>query len=167
MKARLAVAALGLSAAGLLGLLTQEGYTDRAVVPVPGDRPTVGFGSTYRDDGSPVQMGDTITPVAAIKRTVIHVGQDEARLRACMAGALMTQGEWDVLVDHSYQYGPSKTCASTVARLTREGRYEEACRAYRMWKRANGLDCSVRANGCYGVWLRSLEREKACLEAAP
>src|SRR3546814_1293220 len=67
---RTTVAALVLSAAGLVSIIADEGYTERAVVPTKNDRPTVGFGSTFRDDGSPVQMGDTITPAQAVKRTV-------------------------------------------------------------------------------------------------
>jgi GH24 family phage-related lysozyme (muramidase) len=164
---RIAVAALTLSAAGFAGLAVDEGYTDRAVVPLPGDRPTVGLGSTWRDDGTPVQPGDTITPVAAIQRAVIHIGKDEARLRKCMAGALMTQGEWDVLVNHSFQYGSAKTCSSTVARLTREGRHAEACQAYLAWRFFQGRDCRDPASGCRGVWLRAQERAQRCAEAAP
>lgn len=49
---RIAIGALALSAAGPVGLITHESYTGTAIVPVAGDRPTVGFGSTFRDDGS-------------------------------------------------------------------------------------------------------------------
>ena len=45
------IGALALSAAGLIALVAHEGYTDKAVVPVPGDRPTVGFGSTQSSWG--------------------------------------------------------------------------------------------------------------------
>ena len=164
---RIAVAALTLSAAGFAGLATREGYTDRAAAPLPGDRPTVGLGSTWRDDGTPVQPGDSITPVAAIQRAVVHVGKDEAALRECMAGAKMTQGEWDVLVDQSYQFGSAATCSSTVARLIRDGRYAEACQAYLAWRFFKGKDCRDPANKCRGLWLRAQERAQRCAEAAP
>ena len=52
---RIAVAALGLSAAGLVGIAHYEGYSDRAISPVPGDVPTIGFGSTRHADGRPVK----------------------------------------------------------------------------------------------------------------
>ena len=162
MKARLAVAALSLSAVGFVALIGSEGYTDRAVVPVRGDRPTVGFGSTFRDDGSPVQMGDTITPPRAVARTHAHIERDETRLRQCVTAPLF-QHEYDTLVDHAYQFGSSATCGSTIVRLTNAGRYGEACDAYLAWKRAAGRDCSVRANGCFGVWLRAQERRARCL----
>jgi len=63
-RPRTTVAALGLSAAALVDLVLHEGYSDRAIIPVKGDVPTLGFGSTTRADGSPVRLGDTITPPA-------------------------------------------------------------------------------------------------------
>ena len=71
---RTSLGVLGASAALLVALVTHEGYSDKAIVPVPGDRPTVGFGSTFRDDGSPVQMGDSITPVKALQRSLDEDG---------------------------------------------------------------------------------------------
>ena len=43
---RRTVAGMTLSAAALVGILLHEGYTDRAVIPVKGDVPTIGFGTT-------------------------------------------------------------------------------------------------------------------------
>ena len=53
---RRTVAALTLSAAALVGIVLHEGYTDRAVIPVKGDVPTIGFGTT-----SGVKIGDLAT----------------------------------------------------------------------------------------------------------
>lgn len=50
-KLRIAIGALALSAAALVGLAQREGYTDRAVQPLPGDKWTNGFGSTTNDAG--------------------------------------------------------------------------------------------------------------------
>ena len=47
------------------------------------------------------------------------------------------------------------------------GRYKEACDAYLLYKRVAGRDCSIRANGCYGVWTRAQDRQRRCLEAQP
>jgi GH24 family phage-related lysozyme (muramidase) len=159
---RIAIAALSLSAAGFVGLISHEGFTDRAIIPVKGDRPTVGFGSTFRDDGTPVQMGDTITAPRAVQRSFNHISKDESRLKQCVSAPLH-QHEYDTLVDHAYQYGAAATCRSTVVRLTNQGKYAEACQAYLSWKFVAGRDCSVRSNGCYGVWLRSQERAKKCM----
>ena len=41
--------------------MLHEGYTDRAVIPVKGDVPTIGFGTT-----TGVKLGDTTTPPKAL-----------------------------------------------------------------------------------------------------
>ena len=46
MNQRYAVASLTLSAAAFVSLLVSEGYTDKAIIPVKGDVPTYGFGTT-------------------------------------------------------------------------------------------------------------------------
>lgn len=161
---RIAISALAFSAAGLVGLVTHESYTDRAITPVAGDRPTVGFGSTFRDDGSPVRMGDTITPPKAVARTLAHIGKDESRLKRCVTAPLH-QAEYDLLVDHAYQYGAVATCGSTLVKHTNAGRYADACASYLSWRFVGKRDCSVRSNGCYGVWVRAQDRQAKCLAA--
>ena len=52
-KVRHAVAALVLSASAFVGLLTAEGYRSEAYIPIKGDVPTIGFGTT---EG--VQLGE-------------------------------------------------------------------------------------------------------------
>ncbi len=163
---RIAFAALTLSAAGFAGLVLEESYTDRAVIPTKGDRPTVGFGSTFRDDGStPVQMGDTITPARAIARSVAHIAKDESGLRKCVTGA-MSQAEYDILLKFSYQYGVSKTCGSAMVRDINAGRYAQACEGYTLYRYSAGYDCATPGNRiCGGVWTRNLERRDQCRAA--
>lgn len=161
---RTAIGALSLSAAAFVALVAHEGYTDRAIVPVKGDRPTVGFGSTFKEDGTPVQMGDTITAPQAVKRSLGHISKDESALKQCVTGA-MSQAEYDLLVDFSYQYGTKMACNSSIVRHINAGQYTEACQAYGRFKIVAGRDCSVRSNGCYGVYTRSQERVTKCMEA--
>ena len=171
MIKRTHVAALSFSLAAFVGLAVSEHYTDRAVIPTKNDRWTVGLGSTFRDDGSPVQPGDTITPPQAIKRSAAHIAGDETRLKQCVTG-LMSQTEYDVLVDFAYQYGTTTACNSSMVRLTNAGDYVGACNAYTLYKRSGGYDCSTLVNGkpnkrCWGVWTRNLERRDKCLGAQP
>ena len=164
---RITVAALSLSAAGFVTMVLSEGWTPSAMVPTQNDRPTVGFGSTFRDDGSPVQMGDKIEPATAVKRSASHIAKDETRLKQCVKGQL-TQGEYDTLVDFAYQYGTTATCNSAMVRNINAGRYAQACEAYTLYKLSGGFDCSTPGNKvCMGVWLRNLERRDRCLEAQP
>ncbi|MHB8981451.1 glycoside hydrolase family protein [Thiobacillus sp.] len=163
IRMRMPIAALALSAAGFAGIAVNEHYTERAIIPTKNDRPTVGLGSTFRDDGTPVRMGDTITPVKAIVRSINHIAKDEAGLKRCVT-APVSQAEYDVLVDFAYQYGVQKTCASSMVRNINAGKYVEACNAYTLYKYSGGFDCSVPNNKvCSGVWKRNLERHQRCL----
>lgn len=173
------VSSLVLSGVALVGLIAHEGFTDKAVIPTTGDRPTVGFGSTFREDGSPVRMGDTITPQRALARTLAHVAKDENGLRRCVVAPLH-QREYDLLVDFSYQYGVTAACGSSIVRKLNVGDYTGACQAYieyrymtsdvphpgwekigpRRWR----FDCATPGNRqCMGVWTRQLKRYTDCM----
>jgi lysozyme len=162
-KMRIAIGSLALSAAGLFSLTQDEGFTDTAVIPVKGDRPTVCFGMTYRPDGTPVQMGDKCTPVQGIKRTLDYTKTSESTLRECVKVPLH-QEEFDVLLNHSYQYGVGVTCKSIMVRKANAGDYAGSCAGYLEYKMSQGYDCSTPGNKrCPGVWNRSIERYKQCL----
>ena len=137
MKHRATIGALSLSAAALVGLVAHESYTDKAVIPVKGDRPTVGFGSTFRDDGSPVQMGDTTTPPKALARTLAHIQKDEAGLKRCVTAPL-SQAEYDAYVSLTYNIGVVAFCSSTLVTLLNAGKYREACEQILRWDRFQG-----------------------------
>lgn len=162
MSTRIKIAGLGASAALLVALVTNEGYTDKAVIPVKNDRPTIGFGSTTKEDGTPVRMGDTTTPVQALQRTLAHIQADESGIKRCVTAPL-TQAEYDTLVDFAYQYGTAALCKSTVVKLANAGDYAGSCQAYGKFRYVAGRDCSVRSNGCYGVWTRQQARISKCM----
>ena len=162
------VAALALSAAGLIAIVDREGYTDAAVVPTRNDRPTYGFGSTVREDGTPVRMGDRTTPVRALHTVQAHLAREEGQFRASLPGVALSQGEYDVYVDFLYQYGIGNWRASSMRRHLLQGEYRQACDALLLWKRAGGYDCSTRVDGrpnrvCWGVWERQQQRHARCL----
>lgn len=185
---RQAVAVLSLSAAGLIGLVVHESYTDKAIVPTQGDRPTVGFGSTFHEDGSPVEMGDTTTPVRALVKAHAHITKDEAAFRASLPGVALHQGEYDLYLDWVYQYGTPAWQRSPMRRELLAGNYKPACDGlldYRKLTRARKegpgwvvskrdaqgnptrweFDCSTPGNKvCRGVWTRQIERHKKCME---
>lgn len=181
-KVRVAVAALALSAAGLIGIATQESYTDKAVIPTKGDRPTMGFGSTFKEDGTPVKLGDRTDPVRALRIVEAHIGRCEHRFRASLPNVYLTQGEYDLYLDFAcYQFGMGNWLGSSMQRqllatITADDpaqHYRAACDALLLYRRAGGYDCSTLVNGkpnkrCWGVWERQLERHSKCLaEQAP
>lgn len=165
---RLTVAALSLSAAAIVGLVVHEGYTERAVIPTQGDVPTLGFGSTVHEDGRRVRMGERTDPVNALKKAHAHITRDEQRFRDSLAGAHLTQGEYDVYMDWVYQYGTGAWDKSSMRRELLAGRHLAACDALLRYRFAAGYDCSTPGNRrCMGVWTRQQARHQACLEAQP
>jgi lysozyme len=126
------VAALSLSAAGLVGIVGYEGYTDRAVIPIPGDVPTIGFGTT---DG--VKIGDKTTPPAALERALKDATKFEGALKTCVKVPLH-QWEYDAYVSMTYNIGPAAFCGSTLVRLLNSNDYAGACAQISRWTRAGG-----------------------------
>lgn len=155
---------LSLSAIAFAGRSLYEGYTETAVIPTKGDVPTVGLGSTFRDDGSRVELGDKITPPQAIRRAIRHGGKDEAAMHKCFGtGAMMYQWEWDAYSDIAYNVGASKLCGSSIVRKVKSGQYEAACNTILEFHNAAGRDCRPRNSGCYGVWTRRQDMAHLCL----
>lgn len=151
---------LALSAAGLVGIAVDEGYTTRAIPdPVKGTRvPTIGFGTTHG-----VKMGDTTTPVKALVRKLADVQQFEGALKTCVTAPLH-QHEYDAYVNLAYNIGPNAFCKSTLVKKLNTLDYAGACDAILMWKRVGGTDCSEPGNRtCPGLWARRLRLHAQCL----
>lgn len=129
---RVRLAGLSLSAAALIGLAVHEGYRDTAYIPVPGDVPTIGFGTT---EG--VKLGDKITPIKALERKLSDVQKFEGAIRECV-GAPLYQHEYDAYTSLAYNIGPTAFCDSTLVRLLNQERYEEACRQILRWDKFKG-----------------------------
>lgn len=136
-KVRTGIAALALSAAGLLGIISSEGFTERAVIPVPGDVPTYGHGSTRKADGSPVRMGDTITRQQAAELVNKDASQFAAAIKRCVTVPL-TQGEFDAYVSLTYNIGAGAFCKSTLVKRLNAGDYAGACAEIKRWDKMGG-----------------------------
>ena len=131
---RLKTTLLALSAVGLVGLVGYESYTSTAVIPIPGDVPTIGFGTT---EG--VRLGDKTTPPAALARALQDVQQFEGAIRRCVKVPLH-QHEYDAYTQLAYNIGSGAFCSSTLVRLLNAGDYAGACAQISRWNRANGRE---------------------------
>jgi len=163
---RKAIAGLSLSAAALISLVMSESYTDKAVIPTANDRPTLGFGSTFHEDGRPVKMGDTTTPVRALIIAQAHISKEEKVFRESLPQVEMHQIEYDTYLNWSYQYGSGAWTRSGMRRKLLAGDYKGACDALLAYRFSGGYDCSTPGNKrCAGVWTRQQERHTACMAA--
>jgi lysozyme len=147
-----------LSAAALVGITLQEGYTDKAVIPVPGDVPTIGFGTT---EG--VKMGDRTTPPKALARALSDVQKYEGALKKCVTVPLH-QYEYDAYTDLAYNIGAGAFCGSQIVARVNALDYAGGCDQILRWRFYQGHDCSLRENArlCGGLWARRQLEAKHC-----
>ncbi|MEC8569186.1 MAG: lysozyme, partial [Pseudomonadota bacterium] len=105
-KTKISVVLLAASAAFFTLIKNDEGFTAKPVVPVKGDRPTQGHGSTFKPDGTPVKMTDPpITRAVADKWLRNDVSKREIAFKNTLKGVKLSQAEYDLYLDFSYQYG--------------------------------------------------------------
>ncbi|MEW5770813.1 MAG: lysozyme [Pseudomonadota bacterium] len=172
MKSRLVAAALTLSALGLAGIAVHEGYRPRAYDDGVGVQ-TIGFGTTTRADGRPVQPGDTTTPERAVVRLAEDAGRIERQMKACLPADLaLYPHEWDAFVSLAYNIGPAAFCRSTLVKRLRETLtpalsqgerellYAAACDEILRWTKAGGRELP-------GLVKRRQAEHRLCLEGVP
>jgi lysozyme len=155
MRQRLVAASLVLSAAGLVSLALKEGYTDQAVRPLPGDVPTYGFGTTTKTDGTPVKIGDKITPPQALARKFDDIQKFEGAIKKCVHVPLY-QYEYDAYLSLAYNIGQSAFCTSTLVSKLNVSDYTGACREILRWNRFKGQVVN-------GLTIRRESEYKTCI----
>lgn len=174
MKQRIMVGLLTMSAAAFVARLAHEGYTDGAVIPTKGDVPTVGFGSTVREDGSRVSMADRTDPVSALKRALVHIEKDGVRIKTCIGPNVpLHQAEYDIYAELAYNIGNANFCTNpktggpgAIPKKLQARDYRGACDAILLYKFAAGYDCSTPGNKrCSGVWKDRVRLHSACMAA--
>lgn len=127
-QVRVAVGTLMLSAAGFVQYLSNEDFKAKAYNDGVGVW-TEGFGSTHG-----VKPGDTITVPKALRRSLSELQVKESAVKRCLGpDAKLFTYEYDALVDFAGNAGDGNMCKSSMVRLSREGRYAEACDAYMGW----------------------------------
>lgn len=129
---RPALTSLYLSAAVLVGIAIEEGFTSKAVIPVPGDVPTIGFGTTKG-----VKRGDVITPERALVRLLDDANEFSESVKRC-ANVPMYQYEFDAYVSLTYNIGTGAFCNSTLVRKLKAYDYEGACKEILRWDKFKG-----------------------------
>ena len=124
-----------------------EGYKEAAYIPVPGDVPTIGFGST-----KDVRMGDKTNPVRSLVRLMEEVDTVYvAGVKKCVTVPLY-QHEFSAYVSLAYNIGVGAFCRKAkegkppnLIDLINAERYKEACERIEAFvygpgrKKLNGL----------------------------
>lgn len=173
---RIGIAALALSASGLVYIAQREDYrADAYPDAVHGTAvPTIGFGST---DG--VKMGDKTTPVRALVRLRGDAQEAEVALKRCLPQVPMHPWEWDAVVALAHNAGVTTVCKnnartgpSTLALRLQALDYVGMCQAILLYDRAGPVHkpsdrCSHPDNRtCRGVWRDRQALHAMCLGQA-
>lgn len=154
---------LAASAAFFTSLIGYEGYKSKPYLD-SAKVPTIGIGSTSYENGTKVKMTDkSITKERAVEIAKAHIAKDEAAFRKSLQGVKLTQTEYDVYLDFVYNYGQASWNGSSMLRNLKAGQYKQACASLLKYKYVAKRDCSIRSNGCYGVWTRQQDRYSKCI----
>ena len=142
------IAALVLTGAVALAVVW-EGFRSDAYIPVPGDVPTIGYGTT---EG--VALGDTITEPVARQRLSKDMERFKSTLQVCIKVPLH-QHEFDAIASMTYNIGGRAMCGSTLVRKLNAGDYAGACAQMSKWVYAGG--CKLQ-----GLVNRRAEERRVC-----
>lgn len=149
-RARIAVAALSLSAAALVGIATHEGYRGDAYIPVPGDVPTIGFGETKG-----VTLGQRTTPERALVQLLESAESHAEDIKKCIKVPLHAH-EFSAYSSLAYNIGTGAFCRSTLVKRLNNTDYQGACDEILRWDRSGGKKLR-------GLTIRRQQEHKQCL----
>lgn len=144
------IAAITLSATALVAIVLHEGYRENAYIPVAGDIPTIGFGTT-----SGVKLGDRTTPEKALQVAIRDVQGFEGAVKSCV-GVPLTQNEYDAYISLSYNIGSGAFCRSTLVKKLNAKDYVGACNEILKWDKFKGKPLA-------GLTKRRQEEHRKCL----
>lgn len=108
----------------------------------PAGKPTIGYGSTFYQDGRPVRMGDTITEAAAEELLLAVIGKVSEQVKKELR-APVTDCMFSALVSLTYNIGIGQFSGSTLLRKLNGWDYRGASEEFSRWVYAKG----VRLNG--------------------
>lgn len=124
--------ALSLSASALVGLAVHEGWVGTAMQPLPGDKYTIGFGST-----TGVKPGDKITVERSLIKLLDDVSTAEKAVKRC-APVPMYIYEYSAYVSLTFNIGGGAFCNSTLRKKLLAYDYEGACKEILRWNMYKG-----------------------------
>lgn len=150
MIERMKVASLSLSASAIISIAVHEAFKSEAYIPVKGDVPTIGFGTTKG-----VKLGDKITVERALVRLLDDTNRFEQAVKRC-ANVPLHPYEYSAYVSLAYNIGENAFCKSTLVKKLQKFDYEGACKEILRWDKFKG-------NPLPGLTKRRQEEYRICV----
>jgi lysozyme len=145
----------------------REGFSSKPIIPVKGDVPTIGYGTTIYPNGRRVKMTDpAISRGMAFEYLKQHITKDGRIFNTSIRNIPISQKEYDVYMDFTYQYGVGTWLKSSMLHNLKLRKYKKACASLLKYKYVAGYDCSTPGNNrCLGVWTEQIKRYDNCMSA--
>ena len=124
-----------LSTAGMELLKQAEGFRNRVYKDVAG-LPTIGYGHRLLH---PESFPDGIDEPQAAQLLASDVRDAEQAVER-MVKAPLTQGQFDALVDFTFNLGARRLASSTLLKSLNAGRYDDAAEQLLRWDHAGGQE---------------------------
>lgn len=106
----------------------------------PAKKPTIGYGSTYYEDGTKVTLNDKpITEDRSSQLLEFIANRDFGSVVNESVKVELNQNQFDALVSFAYNVGNHNFNTSTLLRFLNQGNYKEASNQLLKWNRAKGV----------------------------
>ena len=149
LKLRIIGLSMGMAVALAAGVTQFEG---NKAIPY---RDIGGVWTACVGDTHEIDPTHTYTPQECQARLVDQLQAHNDGLLKCMPSlADAPEPVHAAVLDLGYNVGVGAVCKSSIVTKVQAKRYDAACATITEFRYAAGRDCSVRANGCYGVWRR-------------
>lgn len=114
-----------------------EGFFSKEAYKCPAGVWTIGYGSTHYEDGQAVKSGDVISQAYAEKLFQHDVAVIERQLIMALNAdeIIVSQEQFDALVDFAYNLGASKLVNSTLWKKLKVKDYESAANEFLKWNK--------------------------------
>jgi lysozyme len=122
---------------GLKLIAAHEGFRSKPYL-CPAQRPTIGYGSTYYDDGRLVTLNDTPITEAAAMALLRTVAAKFARQIMDATKVTLTPSQRDALTSFAYNLGFDALAASTLWRKLQAGDATGAAAQFDRWVHGGG-----------------------------
>jgi lysozyme len=141
-----------LSARGLALLKKSEGFSATAYRDAAGLL-TIGYGHRLWVDALDFPNGITEAQADALLAADVRTAENAVRL---FVKVPLTQGQFDALVDFTFNLGSSRLRHSTLLEELNEGHYDEAARQLLLWDHAGAVEVEglkLRREAEYNLWV--------------
>ena len=117
---------------------TFEGFSAKPY-KCPAGIPTIGYGSTFYEDGTKVKMTDKPITETRGMELLGNVVNNFAKQVNSLIKVPVTQHQYDALVDFAYNLGVANLASSTLLKKVNAKLFAEAAEQFPRWNKAGGV----------------------------